>query len=304
MIDIRVVTDLKMAETLWREISPRRVIFDDWDFRYGFYKYEPYPLYFKAAYEISPDRAGQAKEELVALMPLVDYDDYGHGFIAEEPCEENRVFIKPGREDVIKLMYESVSQEKIQFYDISGEDEFTVKLPIEDYKYVLPLAGFKDFTDFMSSRLSPKRRHSLEKELATIDKLKPEIVLNDWTDLDNLFKLNVDSFAGESYLSKEEERRPWRELIKLPFDWRLISLRLGGQTIAVSFSVLYNGYYHYLITGVDFQNYPGLGKYLNKINIEEAIKANARYFDAGLGDCGWKNLWHFDAIAQYEYVNF
>ncbi len=303
MIDIRVVTDLKMAENLWQEISPRRVIFDDWDFRYGFYKYEPYPLYFRAAFEVSADSIGRPKEELVALMPLVDYKDYGHGFISEEPCEENRVFIKPGYESVIKQLYESLKG-KIQFYDISGEDEFTVKLPIEDYKYVLPLAGLKDFSDFMNSRLSQKRRHSLKKELAAIENLQLEIVYNNWADLDNLFKLNVGSFAGESYLSKEKDRAPWRELIKLPLDWRLVSLRLAGRTIAVSFGVLYNGYYHYLLTGVDFKNYPGLGKYLNKINIEEAIKAGADYFDAGLGDCGWKNLWHFDQIPQYEYVNF
>ena len=137
-----------------------------------------------------------------------------------------------------------------------------------------------------------------------MENLGLEIVFNDFSDLDNLFKLNVGSFAGESYLSQEEERRPWRELIKANFDWRLVSLRRNGETVAASLSVLYNGYYHYLITGVDFAAYPGLGKYLNKVNIEEAIKARARYFDAGLGDCGWKNLWHFDTIAQYEYVNF
>lgn len=298
MIDIRVVTELHEAERLWREISPRRVIFDDWDFRYGFYKYEPYPLYFRAAYEVNKDQ-----EELVGLMPLVDYPEYGHGFIAEEPCEENRVFFKPGHETIVRQLYESL-EGKIQFYDISGEDEFTRSLPLEDHKYVLPLTGFKNFSDFAQARLSPKRRKSLEKEIAAIEKLKPEIVFNDFADLSNLFKLNIKSFAGESYLAKEEERKPWQELMKTSFDWRLISLRLNGQTIAVSLSVFYSDYWHYLITGVDFESYPGLGKYLNKVSIEEAIRAGANYFDAGLGDCGWKNLWHFDMIPQYEFVNF
>lgn len=303
MIDIRLITELKTAENLWREISPGRVIYDDFDFRYGFYKYEPYPLYFRAAYEVESDALGNIKEELIGLMPLVDYEDYGHGFIAEEPCEENRVFIKPGREEIIKKLYESL-EGKIQFYDVSGEDEFTTTLPIEDYKYVLPLAGFKDFSNFLGERLSPKRRRSLSKEIAAIEALKPEIVINDFNDLDNLFNLNVGSFAGESYLSHETERAPWRELVKASFNWRLVSLRLEGKTVAASLSVLYKDYYHFLITGVDFTSYLGLGKYLNKINIEEAIKSGAKYFDAGLGDCGWKNLWHFDKIPQYEYVNF
>lgn len=300
MIEIRVVTDLKTAASLWQEISPRRVIFDDWNFRYGFFKYEPYPLCFRAAYEIS-----EGREELVALMPLVEYPEYGHGFISEEPCEENRVFVKAGYEEAIKLLYESLNKtEKTQFYDISGEDEYTKSLTLEDYKYVLPLAGFNSFSDFMIARLSPKRRHSLEKELAAIEALNPEIIDNDFNDLDILFALNVGSFADESYLTKEAERKPWRELIKEPFDWHLTSLRLEGKTVAVSLAVLYNGYWHYLLTGVDFKTYPGLGKFLNKTNIEKAIGAGAEYFDAGLGDCGWKNLWHFDQIPQYEYLNF
>jgi len=300
MIEIRVVTDLKQAASLWQEISPRRVVFDDWNFRYGFFKLEPYPLCFRAAYEVSGDQ-----KELVGLMPLVDYPEYGHGFIAEEPCEENRVFVKPGYDFVIKELYESLNKkEKTQFYDISGEDAYTKSLTLEDYKYVLPLAGFDSFSDFMSTRLSPKRRHSLEKELQAVTDLKPVVVANDFADLDKLFELNVGSFVGESYLIKEEERRPWRDLIKEPFNWQLTSLRINSKTVAVSLAVLYNGYWHYLITGVDFKTYPGLGKYLNMINIEKAIAAGANYFDAGLGDCGWKNLWHFDQIPQYEYLNF
>ncbi len=300
MIEIRVVRDLETAASLWLEISPRRVIFDDWNFRYGFFKYEPYPLCFRAAFEVS-----EGREELVALMPLVEYPEYGHGFISEEPCEENCVFVKAGHEIAIKLLYESLSKtEKTQFYDISGEDEYTKNLTLEDYKYVLPLSGFNNFSDFMAGRLSPKRRHSLEKEIAAIEALNPEIIDNDFNDLDILFELNVGSFAGESYLTKEGERKPWRELIKEPFDWHLTSLRLEGKTVAVSLAVLYNGYWHYLLTGVAFKSYPGLGKFLNKTNIEKAISAGAKYFDAGLGDCGWKNLWHFDQIPQYEYLNF
>lgn len=300
MIEIRVVTDLNQAASLWQEISPRRVIFDDWLFRYGFFKYEPYPLCFRAAYEIL-----DGKEKLVGLMPLVEYPEYGHGFIAEEPCEENRVFIKPGYDFVIKELYESLSKdEKTQFYDISGEDAYTKSLALEDYKYVLPLVGFDNFGDFMSARLSSKRRRSLEKELQAVADLKPVVVSNDFVDLDRLFELNVGSFIGESYLIKEEDRLPWRDLIKEPFNWQLTSLRIGGRTVAVSLAVLYNGYWHYLLTGVDFKTYPGLGKYLNKVNIEMAIAAGANYFDAGLGDCGWKNLWHFDQIPQYEYLNF
>ncbi|MFA5131197.1 MAG: GNAT family N-acetyltransferase [Patescibacteria group bacterium] len=298
MIEIQVIQDLKEAEALWRALSPQRVIFDDWDFRYGFYKYEPYPLYFIAAYE-----AVDNKKEPVGLMPLQVSSDWGgKEMFAEEPCEENRVFVKSGYETLIKKLYESLhGQGKVKIYDISGEDEFTTGLKIEDYKYVLPLKGLNSFADFLKNRLSPKRRHSLEKELAAVEALEPEIILNNLSDLDTLFTLNINNFAEESYLPKEKEA--WRELVaSAKFDWRLTSLRHQGETIAASLAVLYQGNWHYLITGTSFKTYPGVGKYLNKVNIELAIKAGADYFDAGLGDCGWKLLWHFDKIAQYEFI--
>ncbi len=299
MIEIRVIKDLKTAEALWRKISPRQVIFDDWDFRYGFFKHEPYPLCFQAAYEVLDGR-----EELIGLMPLQANNNWGGlEFFAEEPCEENRVFIKSGYETVIKQIYDNLQTAgKVQIFDISGEDEYTISLPLEDYKYVLSLAKLSSFADFLSTRLTPKRSHSLVKELMAISDLRPEVVLNDFTDLETLFKLNIANFAAESYLTRKEEQEPWRELIKNPlFDWHLTSLRLNSLTIAVSLAVLYNGHWHYLITGADFKTYPGLGKYLTKINIEEAIKSGADYFDAGLGDCGWKHLWHFNKIPQYEF---
>jgi CelD/BcsL family acetyltransferase involved in cellulose biosynthesis len=94
---------------------------------------------------------------------------------------------------------------------------------------------------------------------------------------------------------------PWRDLLQLSFDWRIAVVTVGGQRAGVSLSVLYNNHWHYMITGVNFKNWPGLGKYLVKANMEEAMSLGADIFDAGLGDCGWKHIWHFDKIPQYEF---
>ena len=294
MVVISLVHDIKEAEALWREISPNKTIFDDWDFRYAFYKYEPCPLHFYVAKEDG---------KLVGLLPLQFNKDWdGLEFFAEEPCEENRAFIKDGREDIIPKLYSAIKG-RAKFYDISGEDKFTCALPLEDYKYILPLDGLKDFNDFLATRLSTKRRHSLAKEILSVDNLKPKYAVNEWADFEKLIILNVNSFAKESYLKTKDDQAPWRELIKKTFNWRLISIQIAGETQAVSLSVNYQGNWHYLLTGVNFQSFPGLGKYLTKVNIEEAIKDGAKYFDAGLGDCGWKDLWHFDRLSQYEFIN-
>jgi len=302
MINIREINDLKEAERLWRILSPNKTIFDEWDFRFCFYKYDPCPLRFFAAWEEDGGR-----EAVVGLMPLQYNKDWGGlEFFAEDPCEENRPFVKVGYEKIIPDLYAAIPS-IVKCHDISGSDAFTTAFDLEDYKYVLPLANLNDFKDFLNSRLSAKRRRSLSKELAEIEKNKIEILIDKpigaSDDLELLFSFNYINFEGESYL-REQERAPWRDLLKLPFDWRLVVLRVNGAKQAVSLSVLFNGEWHYLITGVNFKDFPGLGKLLAKVNIEAAIAAEATFFDAGLGDCGWKNLWHLDLIPQYEFEKF
>lgn len=295
MLSIREVTDLKSAENLWRALSPKKTIFDEWDFRYCFYKYAPLPLKFLAAYE---------GEELVGLMPLQIHPKHGFEFFAEDPCEENKPFIKAGYDKIIPELYKAISGPG-KAYDITGDDEFTTKFDLEDYKYVLPLKDIKTFGDFLGSRLDAKRRRSLAKEIISVESYGFEMEIIEPSDyikaLELLFGFNAGNFKEESYLL-ENDRAPWRDLMSLGYSWRVIALKITGKIQAVSLSVLYNNEWHYLITGTNFKDFPGLGKLLVKVNIESAIKDKADFFDAGLGDCGWKHLWHFDKISQYLFI--
>lgn len=301
MISFREIKDLETAEKLWRSLSPRKTIFDEWDFRYCFYKYDPHPILFLAAYESA---GSDASEKLVGLMPLQLHPKHGYEFFDEYNCEENRPFIKPGYEKIIPDLYAAIPG-KTKIYDISGEDEFTTKLEIEDYSYYLPLEGLNDFNDFLNARLSSKRRKSLLKEINEAASYNFAIEIfpgapdeKSLSALEKLFSFNTGNFGKESYLL-EEEQAPWRDLLKLDFNWRLIVLKAEGEIQGVALSVLYNNDWHYLITGVNFKNYSGLGKLMVKVGIEAAIKSGAKVFDAGLGDCGWKHLWHFDKLPQY-----
>lgn len=298
MLDIREVRDLKEAEVLWREISPCQTIFDDWDFRYTFYKYDAHPILFLAAYE---------NGELIGLLPLQLHPKHGYEFFDEYNCEENRPFIKPGYETIIPELYQAIPG-KTKIYDISGEDDFTKKLEIEDYSYYLPLVGLNNFSDFLNKKLSSKRRRSLEKEisLAAANNFEVEVFTGENSDkgvkaLESLLEFNTNNFKEESYLLKEDQA-PWYDLIKLPFNWRWLTVKKDNKIQGVALSVIYNKDWHYLITGVNFKEFPGLGKLMVKEAIEAAIREDAKLFDAGLGDCGWKHLWHFDKKPQYIFA--
>ncbi len=294
MIEIKCIHDLETAQNFWQQLSPQKTIFDDWQFRYCFYKYEPYPLFFYAAFD-----SEFSVEKPVALLPLQLEPQGYFKFFAEEPCEENRVFTKPGYEYLIPQLYQVLDQ-PTRFIDISGEDEFTIKLPLEDYKYVLPLADLNNFSDYMKKRLSVKKQRNWRSDLRKIDSQPLEIIYNNKADLENLFILNNRNFS-DSYLKLNHERQAWSDLLN-SYDCQLISIRVAGEVLAVSLAIVFNNIYFYLINGVDSKRISGLGKYLNKLNIEKAIELKTDYIDAGLGDCNWKIAWHFDSIPQYELI--
>lgn len=289
MIKIREVNDLKEAAELWRVLSPNETIFDEWDFRYCFYKYELHPLRFFAAYE---------GEELVGLMPLARHPQYGLEFIAEDPSEESRPFVKFGYEHIIPKLYNTID-EPAKCFDISGSDEFTTQLPLEDYKYVLPIKKLENLDNYFKTRFSSKGVY-LKKYFKKFSKMVPEINWNNRADLETLFSLNIGNFGEESYLN-ELGQRGWRDLFDLGFDKQLVSIKISGVAVAASLSIYYKGTYYYLINGVS-RDFYGLGNYLTIINIEKAYSLGAEIFDAGLGDCNWKESWHFDKVPQYKFI--
>ena len=298
MIQIKTVTDLKEAESLWQTLSPRQTIFDDWRFRLTFFKFFPLPILFLAAYD---------NKELIGLLPLQKHPKHGYEFFDEYHCEYNHPFVKPGRDDIIPELFGAIPGPS-KIYDLSGRDPFTSSLELEDYSYFLPLKEIGSFEDFLEQRLSAKRRRSLAKEIKVVSESNPELEFFTASDnkkaaelLEKLFSFNVSNFKDDSYLL-EEERAGWHELLKQDFDFRLAVVKIKAEIQAISLSIVYNNDWHYLITGVNFANFPGLGKYLVRVNLEEAIKEKNNIFDAGLGDCGWKHLWHFDKEPQYIYT--
>lgn len=306
MIEIRTVTNLQEAEILWRALSPNEKIFDEWDFRYCFYKHKPYPLYFLAAYEkedlareIGGDRP-QDNERLVGLLPLEHNPLWNcFDFFAEEHSEESRPFIRPGYDQIIPRLYAAIAG-PVQCDDISGDDEFTRALPIEDYIYFLPLAGLRTWDDYLSARLSAKKQRNLRHDIRRIEELKPRVFYGRPSDVDAVFTINSSQFS-DSYLHDKVDRDSWRDLLSLNFAWEIIGIEINGVTQAASLSVLYNNIYIYLINGANKRDFPGLGKYLNKINLERAMELGAQSWDAGLGDCSWKKAWHLDTIPQYYF---
>lgn len=293
---MKVISDPAAARDIWEKLSPQETIYDSWDFRACFYRHDPQPLHFYVYYE---------QDEAVALLPLQYNRELNClEFLAENFMENNRPFFKAGYEYLLPRLFNQDFEQAVKIYDLDGIDDFTRSLPLEDYVYFISLSGLTGFEDYLTRDFSDRKKRIKFRRLAA--RLEEEhavkIIINDLADLDLIMDLNAASFGTESYLKKERERQPFHDLLKLPWDWQLVTISVDGVKVAGSLSVNYRGTYFYMIAGADTGAVPDVFKYLTKVNLELAIKIGAKIFNSSLGDCNWKSHWHMDKLPQYKFI--
>ncbi len=294
---IRLIKNLSEAQAVWRALSPGLTIYDDWDFRKTFYDRDPQEIFFYAAYDDT---------EPVGLLPLEYYPALDYlDFFGGEFMDSNRCFTKTGREDIIPEIYKSISR-KAALFDIIGDDIFTRSMDVEDYNYILRLEGLADFDAHLERSFDAHRRKNFRRDKRIFGERYPGLSLHYGraADLDPLFELNIKRHGDESYISLGAIREGVRALAAGDQRVKIMSLEIDGQVEGVYFGMLQGGVFHSLIVGSNSEKYPGIGNYMQIEFINWAIRIGAKVFDAGLGDCGWKERWHFEKEPQYEWSNF
>ena len=292
LLNIKLINNIEEAKNVWNKLTPNKFLCDNWDYRYCFYKYFNYPLYFYVGFD---------KEEIVGLFPLQFNEDekylefFGGGFM-----RDNRVFIKPGYENNINQFYSAITQ-PIKLKSIVGEDQFTKSFDIYKYKYVVELSGISSADDYLNKNFKARSRKKLQKKVEMSECLNPVIVENNYEDLDLMFELNKKAFGEKSSFNKPYRTEAFNDLFKLNFDIHLLSYVINEKKEAVSFSIKYNNVYNYINTGSNKNNEINLGSYIIYKQIERAIKSKAKYLDAGMGDLGWKEIWHLEKTPQSSF---
>lgn len=90
MLELRLIQDLEIAQSIWEKLSPQESLYDLWAVRLCFYQNNPQPLFFYTYYE---------NDEPVAVLPL-EYNKRKNflQFLAEDFIEGNKPFFKSGYE--------------------------------------------------------------------------------------------------------------------------------------------------------------------------------------------------------------
>lgn len=289
MFSIRVISNLDEARKVWDLLSPRGNIYEEWDFRFVFYKYFSNPLRFYVAEEDG---------ETVGLLPLQFNAEKNHlEFFGGNFMEDNHAFIKSGYEKCIPELYAAV-KERARLEDIILDNEF-VSLQFLENKYVIDLEEFGDIDSYLNKTFSSKTRKKIKKRNEEIELLGPEIACNEDSDLDVLIDLNKQAFGKDSSFHKPFRREIWQDILKSDFETVTLSAKIDGKKRNASLAVVYKDTFVSLAVGNDKEDFPNLGTYMLLERIKKAISLKCKTFDAGLNDLGWKNKWHLRKIPQY-----
>lgn len=301
-IALRIITDTTEAEQIWKTLSPNEGIYDTWEFRFCFHKYYQYKLHFIVGFNGS---------EPVGVLPLqYNSDKNCYEFFGTYFMETNRVFVKPGYESTVPQYYDQIPT-PANLESISAQDEFTNNFPIQDYKYVLQLAKYKDFEDYVAQAFSSKSRSGLHKKIRAIEAMgQLTWEENNFADIELLFKFNIESFDDKfaekggrrSSFLYQYRQEIYRDFLTLPFDPYVLTLKINGAIQAVSLTLRYKGQYVFLNTGANLRDIPNLGTYMYYQNIKRAFEQKMSAFDAGTESYGWKERFHLEPTPQHHYV--
>jgi len=287
-LDFKIIKDLPQAKEIWQQFSPQETLWDDWDFRYCFYKYYNWELFFYTGY---------LNGEIIGVLPLqYNPEKQSLEFFGGKYMEENKVLIKNGCEHLVSDFYRQINQ-KAELEDISSQDPFTQSLPLQEYKYIYDLSGITTLEEFIDkyfdSDSRKKKRRLLKEEV--------EIVYNNFEDFDLMINLNIKNFGEESSFHFPFRKEIFHDLLKLDYEPILLTSIIEGKKEAVSFAIKYKDKFISLNSGVNSTSFPWLEKYLILKKVAKAIELKCRIFDACVGNCGWKENWHLEKIPQFKF---
>ncbi|HPY08345.1 MAG: hypothetical protein ACOX0H_01235 [Patescibacteria group bacterium] len=295
MLELRLIQDLEIAQSIWEKLSPQESLYDLWAVRLCFYQNNPQPLFFYTYYE---------NDEPVAVLPL-EYNKRKNflQFLAEDFIEGNKPFFKSGYEYLLPELFGLNFPYPVKIYDLEPTSDFISQLPLEDYTYYYDLTDINSFDDFLLKAFpNGRKRYNFKRLFPLLEKEhQVQVIYDDFTNLPKLMELNICHFKKESYLKTKKEQQAFFDLIKLPLDFKMVSIATDGRLLAHSLSVIYKNIYYYLIVGSDVSEVKEVFKYLTKVNMELAIKAKAKIFDCSLGDCNWKKFWHLATKTQHKF---
>lgn len=295
---IEVFSDIKKCKDLWDELSVQKTIFDTWEFRYAFYLgygFKPYFMVLKSS------------SENLALLPLwYDTDEKRYVWFGSSWQEEIRLFAKDLK-NIISLISAAPTPLFLNAISLESarEIEENMELNPDASKYILKLKDFKDHKDYLKT-LKKNERKGLKKDRNRILKQNPQIIMDNFSDFDQMTVLARKRFSEKGELADWEDPRrieTFRQVINLSgasYKVRMITIKIGDKIAGVDLICLFKNTYFTVKCGYNVADFPGIGNYMNLIEIEDAIKLKMKKIDFLQNNYTWKSRL-FESVPLFKY---
>ena len=288
---VKTETDIEKCWQLWEKFSPKKSIFQLWDFRYSWYQGWGFQPYFYTIY---------LGKKPVAVLPLwfneIDkkYEWFG-GYWPEDNC-----FFVSDTDFILPLL--KIAPKPILLNAIEESDSL---LPFKDIyfttdtpKYIINASSYKTVEEYFMT-LKKKNRHHLRYYKSQFSQIVTKIEFVEGDESKNLrtfFKLSIFDYERKEEDSFSEYRKKQRlktfEMIyKNQGIYKIVSLYIWVGDYLAAYDIL--GIYKnnlYLLTGAaDLQRFPGLGVYITAIELEKAWEWGVSLIDCMQEDYNWKH---------------
>jgi hypothetical protein len=303
-LTFKIVSDPLQAKTLWERFSPHKTIDDEWEFRKTYTNDLDLPFHFIVGFENDTPVGLLALQlnTLKGLSPkLLQMTTPYLEFFSGIDTDDNGIFLLPGYEDRVSEFLDQVDRPAVlsslkEPYTYNGKEA-------EHYldRYELDLTKFNDFDDFLQKNFDGISRQRLINRINKIHKTytveikdaKPE-------DIDLLFTFSITRFGERSSFNMPQRQRIYMDLLK-NFDVDLFTIHLNGEPKAIAFCLMHKDSYISVNIGYDY-SIRDLSKLLVVTQMRRAMEKGFKRFDAGQGDNGWKEHFHFEKVPQYKLV--
>lgn len=299
---VKVISDVRECGELWNRFSPKKSVFDEWDFRKSFVEGFKYELFFLHV----DDKDGKG------LLPLWhNTDEKQYEFVGGDWPEDNTIFASssaavqklisaaPTPLVLNALLKNNMTDALSSLGDLKQDD---------DLKYVLSTEGIETF-DQLLLKFSKKHRYNLKYDYKKVLEQNPEIIWDDKNDpsyFDEYVKLKYvvfnDDGKDENYYALPARREAFRQIIMnaKSYSIKTLQIKINGKLAGIDIVIIYKGQYYLIGGAYDVKNFSGVGTAALYLLFEDAIKNNVKLIDCLQEESGWKHR-YFEGRPVYVF---
>jgi hypothetical protein len=298
-VRIETVTDLSKCREIWEQFSPNKGLFDLWEFRMFFHithKMVPYFLTLKK------------DDKVLACLPLCYQESEKYYTWFGTDWQENCRFFSVDPFFVPILLY--LAPKPLGLCGINETDALSlpkfVNVQKEEPNYYLDLNDKSSLEDYLAS-LNKKRRYNLKRDFKHIKSIGPQILMNKTGAYKELVRLTNNRFhqKGEKtdFDTDPFMEETFRHMVNSNdnrFETKVISVLIGKEFASVDITATFNNVYYAMRGGNDTKKFPGIGNFMNMIEIQHAISLGMDKIDFLQYNYGWKSSL-FKEEVRYKY---